>query len=74
MAVVSNLEAAQIRNALPHQLQIHFHEVVLDSTRFCRGKDFFPVERALPYGHDLLVFADQPCTCIEMKRPGYLLK
>ena len=52
----SDLELMQIRNAGAHLLQIHFDEIVLDATDFCRGEDFLPVQGALSYGHNFLGF------------------
>src|SRR6516165_5114163 len=41
------LPVAKVGNASLHQLQVHFHKVILDAARFRCCKDFLPVEGAL---------------------------
>jgi len=69
-----HLEIAKIRYAGLHQVQIHLDEVVLDAAGLRRGEDFFQSSVPCPTAITCLVSADQSCTCIEMKRPGYFVK
>src|ERR1700728_2325791 len=52
--VVSPLpHIAKIGDAGSHHGQVHLDEIILDSARLCRVKDFLPIESALTYRHDL---------------------
>src|SRR5271157_3753925 len=50
---LSDLESAKVGNAVLHQVQVHFDEVILDSTRLRRRKDLLPVQGVLAHRHDL---------------------
>src|SRR6266536_3173616 len=48
-----HLQLTEVRNAGLHQWQVHLHEVIFDAGCLGSGKDSFPIERVLAYGHDL---------------------
>jgi hypothetical protein len=50
----SDLETAKVGDAGFHQVEVHFHEIVLDPPGFCGGEDSFPVEAVLAHGDDFL--------------------
>ena len=55
-AAWSDLQTAQVGNAGLHQIQIHFDEIILDPSRFRRGKYFLPVESVFPNRHRFFRF------------------
>src|SRR5580658_3427271 len=70
----SDLKAVQVRDAGFHQVEVHFHEIVLYTAGFRRGEDFLPVERILAYGDDFPRRGVPPLDVHRKKSPGIFVE